>query len=157
MAGPPIDNECPMQRNRLATCLLPIVVFATACCGEGAQRTVASSAHPVAKEPDGVDMDRDGDVLRGEASYYADFFDGGKTASGERYDPGAMTCANRTLPLGTRVRIRRVDTGQSVVVRVNDRGPFGKRRRIFDLSKAAAKKLNMLERGTAQVEAVVLQ
>jgi rare lipoprotein A len=149
-----------MQRIRLASCLLPIAVLATACCGEGAQRTIASGGHeppPVQEVPEGVDMDRDGDVLRGEASYYADFFDGRKTASGERYDPGALTAANRTLPLGTRVRIRRVDTGQSVVVRVNDRGPFGKRRRIFDLSKAAAKKLNMLERGTAQVEAVVLQ
>jgi len=148
-----------MQRIRLATCLLPIAVLATACCGEGAQRTIASGASPppAQTEPEGVDMDRDGDVLRGEASYYADFFDGRKTASGERYDPGAMTAANRTLPLGTRVRIRRVDTGASVVVRVNDRGPFGKRRRIFDLSKAAAKKLNMLQRGTAQVEAVVLQ
>lgn len=149
-----------MQRIRLATCLLPIAVLATACCGEGSQRTIASSGHeppPIQEEPEGVDMDRDGDVLRGEASYYADFFDGRKTASGERYDPGAMTAANRTLPLGTRVRIRRVDTGHSVVVRVNDRGPFGKRRRIFDLSKAAAKKLNMLERGTAQIEAVVLE
>ena len=149
-----------MQRIRLASCLLPIAFLATACCGEGSQRSIASSGHapqPVPDEPDAVDMDRDGDVMRGEASYYADFFDGRKTASGERYDPGALTAANRTLPLGTRVRIRRVDTGHSVVVRVNDRGPFGKRRRIFDLSKAAAKKLNMLERGTAQVEAVVLQ
>lgn len=146
-----------MQRNPLVPCLLSFALLATACCGEGAQRTVASSnLPPPVEEPEGVDLDRDGDVLRGEASYYADFFDGRKTASGERYDPGAMTAANRTLPLGTRVRIRRVDTGASVVVKVNDRGPFGKRRRIFDLSKAAAKKLNMLERGTAQIEAVVL-
>ncbi|MDB4986394.1 MAG: Rare lipoprotein precursor [Myxococcaceae bacterium] len=147
-----------MQRVPIASCLLSSLLFATACCGEGAHRSVASGAHiqPEAEEAAGVDLDRDGDVLHGEASYYADFFDGRKTASGDRYDPNKMTAANRTLPLGTRVRIRRVDTGASVVVTVNDRGPFGKRRRIFDLSKAAAKKLHMLERGTAQVEAVVL-
>jgi hypothetical protein len=58
-----------MQRIRLATCLLPLAVLATACCGEGAQRTIASSGTPpVQEEPDAVDMDRDGDVLRGEAS-----------------------------------------------------------------------------------------
>jgi rare lipoprotein A len=151
-----------MQRASFASCLLSSTLFATACCGEGAHRSVASGAdaqesEPVAEEAEGVDLDRDGDVLHGEVSYYADFFDGRKTASGERYDPNKMTAANRTLPLGTRVRIRRVDTGKTVVVTVNDRGPFGKRRRIFDLSKAAAKKLNMLSRGTAQVEAVVLE
>jgi len=145
-----------MQRVALA-CLLTSSL--TACCGEGSHRSVASAAQPEereAQEAEGVDLDRDGDVMHGEASYYADFFDGRKTASGDRYDPNKMTAANRTLPLGTKVRIRRVDTGASVVVTVNDRGPFGKRRRIFDLSKAAAKKLHMLERGTAQVEAVVL-
>jgi len=147
-----------MQRIRLATCLLPIAFLATACCGEGAQHAVASAPHAaeVNEEPEGVDLDRDGDVLRGEASFYADFFDGRKTASGHRYDPNKLTAANRTLPLGTRVRIRRVDTGHFVVVTVNDRGPFGKRRRIFDLSKAAAKKLDMLKVGRVQVEAVVL-
>jgi rare lipoprotein A len=146
-----------MQRIPTATCLLSVAFLATACCGEGAQRSVASApTQVVSEEPDAVDLDRDGDVMRGEASFYADFFDGRKTASGERYDPGKLTAANRTLPLGTRVRIRRVDTGHSVVVTVNDRGPFGKRRRIFDLSKAAAKKLDMLKRGKVEVEAVVL-
>ena len=98
-----------------------------------------------------------GDVLRGDASYYASFFKGRKTSNGERYDPKKMTAANRTLPLGTRVRIRRLDTGQTVVVTVNDRGPFGKRRRIFDLSKAAARELDMLRAGKVEVEAVVLE
>ena len=96
-------------------------------------------------------------TLRGQASFYADFFNGRQTASGERYDPRKLTAANRTLPLGTRVQVTRLDTGQSVVVRVNDRGPFGKRRRIFDLSKAAARQLDMLHVGTAEIEAVVLE
>lgn len=100
--------------------------------------------------------ERTGKVLRGEASYYADYFNGRLTANGERYDPRKLTAANRTLPFGTRVRITRLDNGRSVVVRVNDRGPFGKRRRIFDLSKAAARQLDMLHAGRADIEAVVL-
>jgi rare lipoprotein A len=107
-------------------------------------------------EPDEEEHEREGAILRGEASYYADYFNGRKTANGERYDPRKLTAANRTLPFGTRVRITRLDTGRSVVVRVNDRGPFGKRRRIFDLSKAAARELDMLHAGRANVEAIVL-
>lgn len=98
-----------------------------------------------------------GEVLRGDASYYASFFSGRKTASGERYDPKKLTAANRTLPLGTRLRVTRVDTGRSVVVTVNDRGPFGKRRRILDLSRAAAEKLDMIGAGHAEVQAVVVE
>lgn len=151
------------QLDRVAPWLLPFGFLAAACCGEATQRSVVNNAAPHGKAPPPVvdehkaeDLARDRDVLRGEASYYADFFAGRKTASGERYDPDEMTAANRTLPLGTRVRIRRIDTGRSVVVRVNDRGPFGKRRRIFDLSKAAAKELDMLHVGRAEIEAVVL-
>jgi rare lipoprotein A len=151
------------QLHRVAPWLLPLALLATACCGEATQRSVVNNASPHGTvQPSPVDehkaddLARDRDVLRGEASYYADFFAGRKTASGERYDPDEMTAANRTLPLGTKVRIRRIDTGRSVVVRVNDRGPFGKRRRIFDLSKAAARQLDMLHVGKAEIEAVVL-
>ncbi len=145
-----------MRSLRLATCLLSsLAVLSGACCGESRQRTVATppSGPSDASEPP---EESHGRVLRGEASYYADFFNGRKTANGERYDPRALTAANRTLPFGTRVRITRVDTGRSVVVRVNDRGPFGKRRRIFDLSKAAARQLDMLHAGRAEIQAVVL-
>jgi rare lipoprotein A len=137
--------------------LLPFALSAAACCGEAKQQTIATGArYQQQEEETETEAGAHSEVLRGEASYYADFFNGRKTASGERYDPKKLTAANRTLPLGTRVRIRRVDTGQSVVVRVNDRGPFGKRRRIFDLSKAAARQLDMLHAGKVQVEAVVL-
>jgi rare lipoprotein A len=95
-------------------------------------------------------------VLRGEASYYANSLSGRRTASGERYDPRKYTAANRSLPLGTRLRVTRRDTGRSVVVTVNDRGPFGNRRRILDLSRAAAEKLDMVRAGKAEVEAVVI-
>lgn len=138
------------------------MLYGGACCGEAKQQSVVNNAssHERARSEDDEheeeELARERAVLHGEASYYADFFAGRKTASGEKYDPSEMTAANRTLPLGTKVRIRRVDNGRTVVVRVNDRGPFGRRRRIFDLSRAAAKKLDMLHDGTAQVEAIVL-
>ena len=98
-----------------------------------------------------------GDVLRGEASYYASSLAGRRTASGERYNPRAFTAANRTLPFGTRLRVTRVDTGESVEVRVNDRGPFGQRMRILDLSRAAADMLGMGRRGHIEVEATIIE
>jgi rare lipoprotein A len=98
-----------------------------------------------------------GDVLRGEASYYANSLAGHRTANGERYNPRDFTAASRTLPFGTRLRVTRIDTGQSVEVRVNDRGPFGQRRRILDLSRAAADKLDMRGEGHVEIEAVVIE
>lgn len=88
---------------------------------------------------------------RGYASWYGRKFHGHKTASGERYDMFAMTAAHKTLPLPTYVRVTRVETGKSIVVKVNDRGPFHKGR-IIDLSYAAAAKLGMLGHGEALVE-----
>nr|WP_321910998.1 septal ring lytic transglycosylase RlpA family protein [Paraburkholderia sp. J11-2] len=78
----------------------------------------------------------------GEASWYASKFQGRRTASGERYNGGALTAAHRTLPLGTWVRVTSLATGRSVVVRINDRGPFIAGR-IIDLSWAAAKALGL--------------
>jgi rare lipoprotein A len=97
------------------------------------------------------------EVLRGRASYYADSLAGNPTASGERYDPAALTAASRDLPFGTRVRVIREDTGASVVVRVNDRGPFGDRSRILDLSRAAAERLDMIRAGVVDVRVEVLE
>lgn len=96
--------------------------------------------------------------LRGQATYYGDKFAGRKTASGERYQPEALTAAHRTLPFGTRVRVKRLDgDGEVVCVRINDRGPFGKASRIIDLSKSAAKQLAMLRAGVVRVEVEVLK
>lgn len=77
---------------------------------------------------------------RGLASIYADDLSGHRTADGERYRPSELTAAHRTLPFGTRVLVRAMATGRSVVVRINDRGPF-RRGRIIDLSAAAARRL----------------
>lgn len=94
--------------------------------------------------------------FEGEATYYSDKLAGRKTASGERYDPKALTAAHRSLPFGTRVRVERLGTGKSVVVRITDRGPFGKPSRIIDLSKAAARELDMLRAGVVPVRVEVL-
>ncbi len=97
-----------------------------------------------------------GYVEEGEASYYAPAFHGRRTASGEKYDRRAYTAAHRTLPFGTVVRVTDKATGRSVVVRINDRGPF-KPTRILDLSEQAAKDLGILARGVAQVRVEVTQ
>jgi rare lipoprotein A len=91
---------------------------------------------------------------RGRASYYSDRLAGRSTAAGERYDPGALTAAHRTLPLGTVVDVARAD-GRHVTVRINDRGPYG-HGRIIDLSRRAAAEIGMLRDGVADVVLRVL-
>jgi rare lipoprotein A len=92
-----------------------------------------------------------GHVERGVASWYGSDFHGGRTATGETYDMDAMTGAHPTLPLPAWVRVTNLQNGRSVVVRLNDRGPFRKNR-IIDLSRAAAEELDMIRVGTALVE-----
>jgi rare lipoprotein A len=96
-----------------------------------------------------------GYVERGIASWYGTKFHGRRTSSGEPYDMYAMTAAHKTLPLPTYARITNLENGRSVVVRINDRGPFHDGR-IVDLSYTAAYKLGMLAKGTAPVELRVL-
>lgn len=88
---------------------------------------------------------------QGQASWYGEQFHGRKTASGERFDLNELTAAHKTLPFGTRVCVRSAVTGKSVVVRINDRGPFAPGR-VIDLSKAAAQELGMLGLGIKPVE-----
>ena len=92
---------------------------------------------------------------RGTASWYGNKFHGNKTSNGEVYDMYAMTAAHKSLPLPTYVRVTNLKNNRSVIVRVNDRGPFAKGR-IIDLSYVAARKLDMVKTGTAPVEVVVL-
>lgn len=88
---------------------------------------------------------------RGSASYYAAKFDGRRTASGERFDNDDMTAAHRTLPFGSLVRVTNPANGKSVVVRINDRGPFS-HGRMIDVSRAAAEELGIVARGHGTVE-----
>ena len=92
----------------------------------------------------------------GIASYYAEEFNGRTTSNGEIYDMNKMTAAHRTLPFNTRVRVTILETNKSLVVRINDRGPF-KDNRIIDLSLAAAKELELIGNGTARVKLQVVE
>ena len=92
-----------------------------------------------------------GYVRRGQASWYGTKFHGKRTSSGERYDMFAMTAAHKTLPLPTYARVTNLNNGRSVIVKVNDRGPFVDGR-IIDLSYAAAYKLGIIKNGTGFVE-----
>lgn len=92
----------------------------------------------------------------GIASYYGDEFQGRKTASGEIYNKWDYTCAHRKLAFGTKLRITNVENNKSVVVRVNDRGPF-KKDRIIDLSYAAARDIDMISKGVVKVKIEVLK
>jgi rare lipoprotein A len=91
----------------------------------------------------------------GIASWYGADFHGRRTSNGEVYDKELLTCAHRTLPFGSYVLVRNLDNGSSVVVRVNDRGPFAKDR-VIDLSEAAARIIGMIPTGTARVSLAVV-
>lgn len=91
----------------------------------------------------------------GMASYYADKFNGRRTANGERFDNTAMTAAHPSLPFGTLIEVTNMRNGKTVVVRVNDRGPYA-HARVLDLSKNAARQLGMHNTGTTKVKVAVL-
>jgi len=92
----------------------------------------------------------------GVASYYADKFVGRTTANGEKYKHGKLTAAHKTLPFGIKVKVTNLSNKKSVVVVINDRGPFVKGR-IIDLSKSAAKKLDFINQGITKVRIKVLE
>ncbi|MBO0904479.1 septal ring lytic transglycosylase RlpA family protein [Jiella sonneratiae] len=91
----------------------------------------------------------------GSASYYGKRFHGRRTANGERFNMNAMTAAHKSLPFGTKVRVTNRRNGKSVVVRINDRGPYA-HGRVIDLSRAAASRIGMLSSGTAPVKLDIL-
>jgi hypothetical protein len=146
-----------------------VIVLVPACRAER-QPAEPRAVYMIAAEPhthsgDG-DGERDSDsapkrpalgVLEGKAAYYSDALRGRATASGAPYDPSALTAAHRSLPFGTVVRVVRPDTGAEVVVRINDRGPFGDEARILDLSRAAAERLDMIRAGVIPIRAEVLE
>lgn len=114
---------------------------ASGCTGSAPRFATKSEAGAPSTEPL---------VLEGTASYYADEFHGRQTSNGETYDMHALTAAHRTLPFNTLLKVTNLGNGRSIVVRVNDRGPF-KEGRIVDLSYEAARRLEMIGPGTALV------
>jgi rare lipoprotein A len=131
---------------------------------DDAQGNAGSGGERPSAPGDGGDPTFDDDVVhevgavqRGESVWYGARFHGKPTASGERFDRRKMTAAHRTLPMGTMVRVTHAETKASVVVRINDRGPFGKRReRIIDVSEAAGRVLGIIDDGRAPITLEVL-
>lgn len=95
-------------------------------------------------------------TLEGVASYYGQDFHGKQTSNGDVFDMNARTAAHRTFPFGTKVRVTNLENNKTVIVRVNDRGPF-KEGRIMDLSMGAAKDIDIIRTGTAHVRLEVLE
>lgn len=93
---------------------------------------------------------------RGRASYYSNRLVGRLMANGKKYESDRPYAAHRTLPFGSLIRVVRLSTGRAVVLRVMDRGPFGDRRRIVDVSRAAAERLDLLQVGVADVRVELL-
>jgi rare lipoprotein A len=108
-----------------------------------------------AGKPSGT-IDPHGYHASGQASWYGRAHHGKRTASGERFDQHSLTAAHRTLPFGTLLRVTNLSNDRSVIVRVNDRGPYG-RGRIIDLSRQAAETLDMIRAGTAKVRVEVVE
>lgn len=145
------------------------LVFASACGASGAAPAASPAPAPASEAPaaappraagaTGSDAGETDEALlpvpkgarrhRGRASFYSDKLSGRATASGEPYDPHALTAAHRSLPFGTVVDVTGPE-GKRVQVRINDRGPF-RRGRIIDLSRAAAERLGMVRAGVVEV------
>ncbi len=97
-----------------------------------------------------------GKTYHGEVSYYGPGFHGKLTANGETYDQNAFTCAHKTLPFGTKLKVTNLSNNKSVVLRVNDRGPY-KKGRIVDLSVAGAKEIGLVALGIAKARVEVVE
>ena len=130
----------PIPRKWLAALFIVVLACGASGCATTRHRTDATLRVREAPPQDQV----------GIASFYARAHHGWRTASGERFDMNALTAAHRTYPFGTRVRVTNLENGRDVVVRINDRGPFG-RRRIIDVSYAAARELGLVRTGLARV------
>jgi|SRR5690242_15962448 rare lipoprotein A len=126
---------------------LPLLLLVAVGCAHAPRQQ--GSIEPRA-EPPAARERRVEPLGEGLASWYGDAFRGRLTANGERFNPGALTAAHRTLPFGTCLHVENVANGRSVNVRVNDRGPYVSGR-IVDVSEAAARRLDMLHEGVGHV------
>jgi rare lipoprotein A len=126
--------------------MMPLLLTVSAAAQE-----VEVTDNPIADIVDETETEIGGGV----ASYYGNELAGNRTASGERFDPGQLTAAHRSLPFGSMVRVTNTSNGDSVIVRINDRGPFA-HGRVIDVSHAAAREIGMHRSGTARVKLALL-
>jgi rare lipoprotein A len=147
---PPAGSRARARRRALAALLLALAGGAVGCATTrpAPESTIREMPPPGPRE--GVVA-----VYQGKASWYGREQHGHMTASGERFNMNALTAAHRTLRMNTRVRVINLRNGRSVIVRINDRGPYG-RGRIIDVSAAAARQLDMMGAGVVPVRIEVL-
>lgn len=131
-----------------------VIPLAAISCTATVRYSSAQTTTPQTTQP--VSSIKTGFSFSGIASFYGPGFHGRRTASGEIFNQNALTAAHRTLPFGTRVEVTNKDNGKSVIVTINDRGPF-KRNRVIDLSKRAAEEIGMIQSGLANVDCVVVE
>ena len=131
-----------------AMMMIPLLLTVSAAAQE-----VEVTDNPIAEIVQPADSETE--IGGGMASYYGNELAGNRTASGERFDPGQLTAAHRSLPFGSMVRVTNTSNGDSVVVRINDRGPFA-HGRVIDVSHAAAREIGMHRSGTARVKLALL-
>lgn len=122
-----------------------LLVIGAATCGSAPRFEPSATA--------GISLETP--ATQGVASWYGPGFDGKRTASGEHFNQNHLTAAHRTLPFGSIVRVKNLQNGKTVDVRINDRGPFAKGR-IIDLSAAAAREIGLVQAGVGKVELRVL-
>ena len=137
---PEVDNVKPVSDLKLL--FLSVIVICLGACSLPPSRIPPPVAAPRASQT-------------GIASWYGPGFHGKTTASGVIYNQHDLTAAHQTMPLGTRVLVTNLDNGRSIEVVINDRGPFAKGR-VIDLSRRAARRIDMLEVGTTRVELAVV-
>jgi rare lipoprotein A len=132
----------------MARWFIMLLAVALVACGGGAKKPA-----PKRGGTSGVTAG----VQHGYATWYGGKHHGGPTASGERFDKRALTAAHRTLRMNTRVRVTNKKNGRAVIVRINDRGPYGSATRIIDVSEAAAEILGMIKAGVVPVKLEVIK
>lgn len=144
----------PMALRRAAAGLLGAMIASAALCALSAP--ALAGEHSAAARPQHAAMaSRARSPQTGTASWYGQEHAGRRTASGATFDPGRLTAAHASFPLGTKVCVTHLRSGRTVIVTINDRGPYV-RGRIIDLSEQAARQLGMLETGLAKVRLKVM-
>jgi hypothetical protein len=160
MAAPATSSRFGFPlRRAVRVAAVALGIFSVSCAHQAAEpvRPYVPAAGLGLSAPSGPAPSGAGAPFQvGLATWYGQSFAGKKTSNGERFDPQAMTAANRKLPFGTWVEVRRIDTGGVVRVRINDRGPWGDSRKVIDLSYRAAQLLGFVERGAVKVEVRVV-
>ena len=150
-------NTRPSVRGFLGcTAAAGVLLFATGAAAQDPAIVAVPAAPAIVEDQVEEPALETKHVGNGEASFYGNELAGNRTASGERFNPRALTAAHRTLPLGSKLRVTNKANGKSVIVRINDRGPFAKAR-LIDVSFAAAEELNLVRAGKGRVRLDLLR